>query len=105
MTLPELESHIDSEYSQLLIVLLKTEQLGEAEAKNITRNYLALYPYVDIADMSKKLKQFTEHYSAFAKVYVSFLKHTEDEKTNEVLNKMRNFMKHDQLDEAIKIAT
>lgn len=95
---------VENDYLLLIATLLRTGEIDFATAKKSAQEMLTLLPFTTYEDMQTKLKQFTEKYKTLRKLYISFLKDLEQDKTNHLIERMRGLMKDNKIDEALQLA-
>lgn len=103
MDLEEIKNIVETDFLKLLSQYLKTGKVKLQEAKEITKEFLALLPFIDEEDMQTKLKSFTEKYPEFNQVYITFLKKEDLEKTADIVGKMKVLIKENKIDEALSL--
>lgn len=103
MDLEEIKNIVETDYLKLLSQYLKTGKISLPEAKEVTKEFLSLLPFVDIKDLQAKLKSFTEKHPEFNQVYITFLKKEDLEKTAELVGKMKVLVKENKIDEALNL--
>src|SRR6187401_3290097 len=101
---PELEKRIEIEYLRVIADLLQKDELTVEVAKQSANDFLALLPFNDFADMEAKLKNFIDKYPQLVNLEVILLQSKEDTKTKVLLEKMRDLMKNNKVNEAIQLA-
>jgi hypothetical protein len=95
--------HIETEYLRIVSDLLRSGDIDMVLAKESAQNLLSLLPFNTYEDMQGKIKTFTEKYKFAEKLYVIFLSMHEEDKTNDLLNKMRDLMKSNNIDAALHL--
>lgn len=103
MDLEEIKNIVETDYLKLLSQYLKTGKIKLSEAKEVTKEFLALLPFADKLDLQMKIKTFTEKHPEFNQVYITFLKKEDLEKTAELIEKMRVLIKENKIDEALNL--
>lgn len=100
---PELIEKIHKSFLHLLISLMETAQINLEYSRSATRDFLNLFPTPSFDQLNVKIKKYTETHPEFKNIYIEFLKLQENTQTEDVLSKMRSFMKTNQLDKAVRI--
>lgn len=84
---------------QLEVDFLKavSEQLASGEintpiAKRAGKDFLDLLPFNSESDMQEKIKTFAQKYQTMEKVYAILLTYLDEEKTVELLDKLRLYI-------------
>ncbi len=103
MNLEEIKNIVETDYLKLLSQYLKTGKIKLSEAKEVTKEFLALLPFADIEDMQTKLKSFTEKHPEFNQVYITFLNKEDLEKTADLVGKMKVLIRENKIDEALNL--
>ena len=104
MQLPDsLIKNVEVEYLRQLTKILKEGKADRILAKTSAQAFLKLLPFADENDMLLKLGNYGEEFPLFTKLHVYALGLIEELKTKEVLEKMRNLMKNDDIDKAINL--
>lgn len=105
MTLPDsLIKDVEVEYLRQLTKLLKEGKADRVLARASAQAFLKILPFADDNDMLLKIGNYGEEFPLFARLHVYALGLIEETKTKEVLEKMRNLMKNDHIDEALSLA-
>lgn len=99
----ELLDKIDTQYIQVLIDVLEKNILDEATAKTITQKYIDLAPYASYEELKNKINTFTQTYPQFERLMKFVNENEEATRTKEVVSKMFDFIKQNQVDEAIQV--
>ena len=103
MDLQEIIKLLEMEYIKILINNLKFGKMKLDRAKMVTKDFLTLLPFKDKDDLVLKIKTFTELQNEFKMVYLTLLKINEEQKSNELAYKMRELIKQNKIDEALKL--
>ncbi|MBI2641310.1 hypothetical protein HYW87_01805 [Candidatus Roizmanbacteria bacterium] len=94
---------VETEYLKKVADLLRSGDIDFQTAKNSAKELLTYLPLASYEDMHDKLKKFTDSYPQLKKVFITFLKLLEEEKTSNVLDKMRNLMGASKIEESLKL--
>lgn len=103
MDLQEIIKLLEIEYIKILINNLKSGKIKLARAKEVTKDFLTLLPFKDKDNLLLKMKTFTELQSEFKMVYLILLKINEEQKSNELAYKMRELIRQNKIEEALKL--
>ncbi len=103
MDLQEIINLLETEFLKILINDLKFGKIKLPEAKTVTKEFLALLPFTNKDELNTKLKAFIDKHSEFKMVYLTLLKINEEQKTNDLVMKMRILIKQNKIDEALKL--
>ena len=95
---------VKKELLELIIEHLKQNKIQEEEAQQLARDFLAVLPIKDQADLLNKLKNLGEKYKEVNEVYLDELSKASDEKRDQALTQMRDFIKQGNIDSAIQTA-
>ncbi|MBI2621410.1 MAG: hypothetical protein HYW63_02040 [Candidatus Levybacteria bacterium] len=95
---------VKKELLQLIIEHLKSNKIEAGAAQQLARDFLAVLPIKDQADLLQKLKNLGQKYPEAEKVYLDELEKATDEKRDQVLNQMRDFIRQGNIDSAISTA-
>ena len=99
----EIES-VKKELLELIVDHLQQNKLQAPEAQQLARDFLAVLPIKDQADLLNKLKDLGQKYKEANEVYLEELEKVTDEKRDIALNSMRDSIKQGQIDQAIETA-
>lgn len=99
----ELVKKIEKDYLQIIIDSLKNGSLKLNEAKSHTKEFLSFLPFSSFDDFKKKIGEFVLKHPQYQKIYLLILKTEEEIKTQQILNRMRAFIKENKFDEALKV--
>lgn len=94
---------IEKEFLQIIIDNLKNGQIKLDDAKQNAKEFLSLLPFSSFEDFKKKIGEFVLKHPQYQKIYLSILKTEEEIKTQQILNRMRAFIKENKFDEALKV--
>jgi hypothetical protein len=94
---------IEIKYLRILAQHFKKGKIDVKTAKASTKLFLTFLPFKSYEDMRTKFKILTDTYPAFSEVYLYLLQQIEEAETQEVLEKMRKFMKNKDVDSAINV--
>lgn len=83
--------------------MLKEGKIDRNRAKNSAQAFLKLLPFENDNDLLLKLATFGNEFPLFTNLHVYGLGLIEEQKTKEVLEKMRHLMKNDSIDQAINL--
>lgn len=103
MQLEEIKNIVETDYLKLLSQYLKAGKIKLPEAKEVTKEFLALLPFADIEDLESKLKSFAERHPEFNQIYITFLKKEDLEKTADLVGKMKVLIRENKIDEALNL--
>lgn len=103
MNLEEIKNIVETDFLKLLSIYLKTGKIKLLEAKEVTKEFLALLPFTNKVDLQAKLKSFTEKHPEFNQVYITFLQKEDLEKTADLIGKMKVLIRENKIDEAVDL--
>lgn len=95
---------VKKELLELIITHLKQNKIQASQAQQLARDFLAVLPIKDQADLLAKLKNLGEKYKEANEVYLEELQKATDEKRDQTLNQMRDLIKQGNIDHAIATA-
>ena len=95
---------VKKELLELIVEHLQQNKLQAPEAQQLARDFLAILPIKDQADLLNKLKGLGQKYKEANEVYLDELEKVTDEKRDLALNSMRDSIKQGQIDQAIQTA-
>ena len=95
---------VKKELLELIVEHLQQNKLQAPEAQQLARDFLAVLPIKDQADLLNKLKDLGQKYKEANEVYLDELEKVTDEKRDLALNSMRDSIKQGQIDQAIQTA-
>lgn len=94
---------VEKEFIRIIIGALRKGSISQDDAKEYAREFLILLPFQSEEDIQEKIKLFTEKHDVFVSLYLFLLKSIENHKTSGLLNKMRDYMKSDKIEETINL--
>lgn len=100
----EMVKKVDIEYLRILSSLLKTGQMKASEAKKNAQAFLELLPFETYDTMKAKITSFTTIHPQFNALKIILMQIEEEDKTQDVLGKMRSLMQENKLDEVVDMA-
>lgn len=103
--LKKITDHLEYLFIKKIIEGLKDESISIPSAKNYAIVFRNLEPFNSVEDAKKKMNKFADQIPIFnqLKDYTNAY-HTE-QKLGAVIEKMRDFMQNNQIDEALEVAT
>jgi hypothetical protein len=103
MSLDNLQKKIEKDFLLQLIRLLKNNEIKLERARQATKRLLAIFPNDNFSDVETQLKTLVNEYPEFKKIIITLQVYEEEEKTKEVLVRMRKFLQEGKVDEALKV--
>lgn len=94
----------EEDYLRTIAHLLRNGEIDKATAKTSAQELLKNLPFSSYDDMKSKIQKFTTTYPQLQNVYINLLRSIEEDKTSEVIEKMRNLMNTNRVHEAIEVA-
>lgn len=88
----------------LIIKHLRENKIPADKAKKLAEDFLKILPISDQQDLLDKLKTLGENYQEAKELYVDELKRVSEQKRNETLSQMRDYIKQGNIDRAIEAA-
>ena len=95
---------VKKELLELIIEHLKQNKIQAEAAQQLARDFLAVLPIKDQADLLNKLKNLGEKYPEAEKVYLDELSKASNEKRDQALTQMRDLIKQGNIEGAISTA-
>ena len=95
---------IKQELLDLILDHLKNNKIQVELAQQQARDFLSMLPIKDQADLLVKLKDLGNKYNESETVYLHELEKATDEKRDQVLSQMRDYIKQGRIDIAIETA-
>ncbi len=102
--LKELVKDIERDLIISLVLSVRHGRINMKDAKSLSKNFIESFPFRDYEDLFGRLFALGNKYNEARKVYVKYSPEYEEEKTIRILNKMREYMKNNDFDNAIKVA-
>ncbi len=99
-----LEQAVEKELLDLILLHLESGSLELEKAQEISREYLALLPFRDKAELLKKLGSLSGKYQEAQEVYTKFAAAIEKEDAAEKVEQMSQHIKSGNIEEAINVA-
>lgn len=102
--LKKLTDQLEYKFLKKIIEGLNNGSLTIEQAKEKAIIFLKLQPFTNIEDTKSKIRNFTSNYSQFTDLMNLMDSFHAEQKTNEIIGKMRSFIKEDRLDAALDVA-
>lgn len=99
-----LEQTIEKELLDLILLHLESGSLELEKAQEISKEYLALLPFHDKAELLKKLGSLSDKYQEAQEVYAKVAGDVEKEDAAERVEQMSQHIKTGNIEEALKVA-
>lgn len=98
---------IDVEYMFLkkIVTGLRDGTIDVQKAKLLARSFMSLEPFISIDDLKIKMHTFAIQNSYFQELDTYMTAYHEEKKVGQVIDKMRKYMKANDIDHALAIAT
>ncbi len=94
--------NLEIKYLRILTELLKKGKIDKKYAQDSAKKFLTLLPFSSDDDVHDKVKSFSEKFEFLSPLHAYVVKEIDQNKTNQVLEKMRNLIKENKIDEAVK---
>ncbi|MCA9372335.1 hypothetical protein KC726_05585 [Candidatus Woesebacteria bacterium] len=101
----ELIKQIELKYLKLIVGLLRSGKINKNIAKQTANFFLTLLPFNSYEELRGKIKLFTDQYPDFIELDFYSIKCIEEEKTQQLLQRMQSKMHEDDLEGAINLVT
>ena len=95
--------NVEIEYLRLLAKLLKKGKINRQYAQDSAKHFLTLLPFTSSDDLHDKIKSLTEKFIFLTPLHGYSVNEIDKEQTHAILNKMRDLIKNNQIDEAVKL--
>lgn len=104
MDLQEEVKKIEEELLALITKHLEENKIEVDKAQQLARDFLAILPVTDRAELLQKLKDLSGQYDEVKTLYIQEMSKVDEMKKDEVLNHMRTAIQGGQIEQAIDIA-
>lgn len=95
---------ITKELLDLIIEHLKENKIEAGQAQQLARDFLAILPIKDQADLLEKLKILGTKYKEANEIYLGELEKTTNNSADQALTQVRDYISHGNIDSAIETA-
>lgn len=95
---------VKKELLELIIEHLKQNKIEAAQAQQLARDFLAILPIKDQADLLEKLKVLGSKYKEANEIYLGKLEEATNDSTDQALTQVRDQISHGNIDGAIETA-
>ena len=99
----DLTDKLEKNYLKLIIQYLKDGTLTLPDSRAVTREFLALQPFASAEDAQKKIVEFTAKHLEFKQLEILLMSIIEEEKTDNLLAKMRSHLENNNIDAALSL--
>lgn len=103
--LKKLTDQLEYMFLKKIIEGLKDSSLSILQAKEKAEQFLKLQPFTTTDDLKLKIHTFTSENRLFTELMNLVNSFHIEQKTDERIEKMRDFIREDRIDEAIEVAT
>lgn len=104
MDLVQEVEEVKKELLELIITHLKQNKIQAPQAQHLARDFIAVLPIKDQADLLAKLKSLGEKYKEAEEVYLGELGRASDSQRDQALSSMRDYIKQGNIEKAIETA-
>lgn len=87
-----------------IVIGVRHGRLSMKEAKVISRKFMASFPFGDYEQLFETLYVLSNKFRVVRKVYIKYFPNYENEEREKILINMRNFMKVNDFENAVKTA-
>ncbi len=84
---------------------LRNEEINENQSKEFAANFIKMEPFESIDDAKNKILAFANQYSYFAELAEYMNAYHDEKRIAQVIEKMRKYLKSNEIDKALEIAT
>ena len=95
---------LEEELLALITKHLEENKIEVEKAQQLARDFLAILPIADQAELLGKLKALSDEYAEVKTLYILELSKVDEMKRDEVLDHMRTAIQTGNIEQAIKIA-
>lgn len=104
MDLTQEVEQVKKELLELIIEHLKQNKIEAGEAQQLARDFLAILPIKDQADLLEKLKILGSKYKEANEIYLGKLEETTNDSADKALTQVRDQISHGNINGAIETA-
>lgn len=104
MDLQEEVKKIEEELLALITKHLEENKIEVEKAQQLARDFLAILPVTDRAELLQKLKDLSGQYDEVKTLYIQEMSKVDAMQRDEVLNHMRNSIHSGNIEQAIEVA-
>lgn len=97
--------HLEYLFLKKIISGLRNKEINEIQAKDFATNFLKLEPFNSIMELKNKILAFTNQHSYFKELSDYLIAYYEEKRISQVIEKMRKYIKNNEIDKALQIAT
>lgn len=87
-----------------LILGVRHGRIGKREAIFVSRSFMASFPFQNYEALFRVLNVLSDKYKEVRKVYIKYFPEYQSEKREKTLERMREFMRNNDIENAIKAA-
>jgi hypothetical protein len=102
--LKKLTDSLEYMFLKAIINLLRGKEITVKQAQQYAREFLKIEPFTTFDDAKLKMTQFAIKSQQFSTLTEYVNAYEKEQKVEAVINKMRQFMKNDQVEQAIQVA-
>jgi hypothetical protein len=102
--LTELVKDIERDLVINIVIGVRHKRLTLKESKDLSKSFMASFPFRNYNELFEMLYELSLRYKAARKVYVKYFPEFENEEKEKILMNMRNFIKTNDYENAIKAA-
>jgi len=84
---------------------LTSGEIKESQARELAANFLKMEPFNSLEEVKDKLFTFTNQYPYFKELFNYVKAYYEEKKMSAVIEKMKKYMKENEIDKALKLIT
>lgn len=101
----KITNDLESIFLKKIIMGLRDGSINIADSKRFANLFLSLEPFSSIDEAKNKMTTFSAQNTHFADLQNYMNAYHEEKKVGEVIEKMRKFIKNNDVDNALKVAT
>lgn len=100
----DLAEQLSDRFLKIIIRDLKEETIDLPTAKKLAQEFIALEPFTTVEDARPKIETYVANYPQFASIKTYIDAYLDEKKIANVVDKMKQHIKDDNIDEALKVA-
>ncbi|MBI2032377.1 MAG: hypothetical protein HYT09_01905 [Candidatus Levybacteria bacterium] len=100
----KIKGHLEYLFLKALVQGLEEESLSVEEARAFAQEFLSIEPFTSLQDAETKMESFTSRNSLFNELIIYLGAYEKEKHIDERVEKMRFYIKNNNLDEALKVA-
>lgn len=103
--LKKLTDDLEYMFLKKIVTGLHHEKINITDSRMYAQEFLKIEPFQSIEDAMQKIHIFTSRHEYFHELDKFMNEYYEEKRMGDIIEKMSKYIKNDQVDEALKIAT